>query len=440
MLGVPVFLQDGRLLATNGYDADSGYFVHLSGLDEIRTDLSIGDSRRLLLDELLVDFPFVDDASRAHAVALLLEPFVRSLIASPTPLYLLDAPTRGTGKTLLADTVAFVTLGGPASVMALPHDDDEIEKRITSFLLAGTSLVILDNVNSLRSAALAAALTTTEWSGRMLGMSRIVRVRNGATWLATGNNVDLSDELARRIAPIRLDAGVARPEDRVDFRHPDLIAWVRSERPAIVSACVSLVRAWIDAGQPGGAASLGRFEAWARVLGGILDVAGIPGFLSNRARALDEADRDTGDWTALCAAWDERYGEFAVTAKDVLSVARGRQLLLDIWGGRSELGAQQRFGHALARCRDRVFGGYRIVTAPREGETGNAAYRLQPIAVTRNTENTRNTGHGAAPSGVFGVSGVLERPARLAGAERTIRSEVSAPRVLGRLGHEELDV
>jgi len=48
-----------------------------------------------LFNELLGDFPFVDEASRAHTLALMLEPFVRPLIKGPTPLYLIDAPTRG---------------------------------------------------------------------------------------------------------------------------------------------------------------------------------------------------------------------------------------------------------------------------------------------------------------------------------------------------------
>jgi len=55
-----------------------------------------------LLDELLIDFPFADEASRANALALLLLPYVRPLIVGPTPLHLITAPTQGTGKDLLA--------------------------------------------------------------------------------------------------------------------------------------------------------------------------------------------------------------------------------------------------------------------------------------------------------------------------------------------------
>ena len=400
VLSTPVFLRDGRLLRENGFDADSGYFValrELDGLDDVRP----ADARSILIDELLGDFPFADEGSRAHAVATMLQPFVRPLIDGPVPLYLIDAPTRGTGKTLLADVTALVTLGGPAPVMSLPRDDDEIEKRITSVLIAGAPLIVLDNVTALRGGPLAAVLTTTEWSGRVLGRSQVVRVRNTATWLATGNNVELSDELGRRVIPIRLDAGVAQPEERTDFRHPDLIAWLRTQRSEVVAACVSLVRSWVDAGCPAGRGRLGRFESWAAVMGGILEVAEIDGFLSNRQAMVAEGDRLTGDWLAFCGAWDECYGERPVTAKDLLGVAKQRQLLLDVWGGRTELGAQQRFGHALARNRDRVFGDHRIETAGQDARTGNAAYRM---TLAEDTRNTRNTDKSTGVSGVSGAS------------------------------------
>ncbi len=173
-----------------------------------------------LRDEL-GDFPFADEgAGLAHTLCLLLQPFVRPLIHGPTPLYLIDAPARGTGKGLLADVAGLVALGEPAAVMSLTNDADELEKRITSLLLTAAPMVLLDNVSRLHAAPLAAVLTATTWRGRVLGELRMVAVPNRATWVATGNNVTLSDELVRRVIPIRLDAGVERPEERKGFRKP----------------------------------------------------------------------------------------------------------------------------------------------------------------------------------------------------------------------------
>jgi hypothetical protein len=95
---------------------------------------------------------------------------------------------------------------------------------------------------------------------------------------ATGNNPEFSNEMARRLVRIRLDPHTDRPWQRSDFRHPDLMSWVRANRARLVAACLTLCQAWIAAGRPRGGRSIGSFENWAHVLGGVLEVAGIPGF------------------------------------------------------------------------------------------------------------------------------------------------------------------
>ena len=185
----PVFLPSGNLLSQLGYDGESGLYLNLDGLDGVRSDIPVQDAISVLQDELLLDFPFDDAGSSAHTLALLLQPYVRYLIDGPTPLYLVDAPTRGTGKGLLVEVVAGISLGRPADVMALSRDEDELDKRITATLLQGFPMVLLDNVVALKSTSLSAVLTTTSWRGRRLGKSEMVEAPNTATWIATGNNV-----------------------------------------------------------------------------------------------------------------------------------------------------------------------------------------------------------------------------------------------------------
>jgi hypothetical protein len=454
----PVMLPDRRVLATEGYDRDSGLLLRLQGLEDIRTDMPVQEATRWLFTELLGDFPFADKASQAHALALVLEPFVRPAIHGATPLYLIDAPLRGAGKGLLADAACLTATGRRADVMALVAGNaEEHEKRITALLLAGAQWILIDNATSMASAPLAAVLTATQWRGRRLGRSAMVDVPNDATWVATGNNVELSDEIARRTIPIRLDPGVERPEERKGFKHPELLRWAATHRTTLVSACLSLIHAWLEAGCPEGEATLGSYESWARMLGGILGVSGVSGFLTERERLYTEADRETADWCALCESWWSTYGSLRVTAKEVFEVAQARGLLLSVWGGRTTLAAQQRFGHALAGMRDRVFGGFRVRSAGRDSQTRNAAYRLEPIKAGDKTPETPVTPAHAAPprvgqgdpsigtmgvvvnditktpggdggctetpaggvqnsaeesigSGVLGVSGVLERP------------------------------
>ncbi|MHB1256098.1 MAG: hypothetical protein ACYCXI_07745 [Dethiobacteraceae bacterium] len=393
----PLFLQDGRLLCAEGYDPASGWQLRLRGLNGIRADIPLIEAKRWL-DDLVCDFPFADESSRTHAIALLLQPFVRELITSPTPCYLIDAPARGTGKGLLGEVATVVPTGGAAPVMSLVGDGDEVEKRITSLLLGGRSHIQLDNVRTLRSAHLEAALTTILWNGRRLGKSEMVYIPNRATWLATGNNVEMSDEMARRIIPIRLDAQVERPEDRTGFRR-ELPGWAHENRPTLVSACLSIVRAWIDAGQPQGAATLGRYESWAAVMGGLLDVTGYQGFLQNRAQLHGAADTETKEWMAAVSLWWGNYRDRAITAGDLFEIVKEHSILLDVWGGRAKTGALQRMGHALSKKRDRVFGDYVIRSAGQDGVTRSAAYRLEFRAegvggTPKTTETTETPGGG----------------------------------------------
>ena len=304
-----------RLLARDGYDHDSGYLVRLDGLEGVRSDMPLTDALALLQDELLEGFPFADAGGRAHALAMLLQNFVRALIAGPTPLYVADAPAAGTGKGKLIGAVSIVSQGAEVAAGAMLADDAELEKRITAALLSGARMILLDEAHELGSPALASALTAAMWRGRRLGRSETVTVPNLALWAATANNVRLLGDVPRRVIPIRLDSGVERPEYRRDFRHPRLESWARRERAALVSACLSIVQRWIDAGMPEGTATLGSYESWAAVLGGILETAGVEGFLSGREYLHGEADDEAKDWAGLLAAWRHEQGDTPATAR-----------------------------------------------------------------------------------------------------------------------------
>ena len=377
----PAFLPDGRLLTTEGYDTESGLLLRLGELRDIRDDMPRDEALRWLFDDLLGDFPFADEPSKAQALAFLLEAFARPLIRDKTPLYLVDGSTRGAGKGLLADAVCMVATGRKAQVMALTGEDAELEKRITALLMSGDSWILMDNATSLKSAALSAALTANPWRGRVLGVSKMVDVPNDATWVCTGNNVELSSEIARRVIPIRLEPVEERPEERSEFKHTPLLAWAHQHRSELVSACLSLVRAWIAAGKPKGKTTLGSFEAWAEVLGGILTHAEVKGFLEGREHLHVESVSETAEWRALYDRWWKTHGGNAITAKDVLALAKANDLLMSLWAGRKEIAGMQRIGHALRGMRGRVFANRRISPAGRDSATKNASFCLVPVKV-----------------------------------------------------------
>jgi putative DNA primase/helicase len=87
-------------------------------------------------------------------------------------------------------------------------------------------------------------------------------------WYATGNNLRLRGDVLRRVIPCRLEPGEERPEERRDFTiEGDLLAHVRRERPRLVAAALTLLKAHALAGRPrGDLAPLGSFEGWSDVV------------------------------------------------------------------------------------------------------------------------------------------------------------------------------
>ena len=327
---VPVLRADGCIVDEPGYDAPS-MLVYAPPDDFALPVVSMEPSESELeqavkvLVEPFADFPFDGEASRAHALGLLLTLSLRELFGL-APMFVVDAPAPGTGKGLLADTVAVAATGRPAPKYPVTgeRDDAEMRKRIMSLLLEGAGLAVVDNVEQpLGSASLAALLTAERWRDRLLGASRTVELENRCVVVVTGNNVQLLGNLARRAAWIRLDAQLARPWQREagKFRHADLLGWVREHRGELIAAAFTLGRAWIAAGRPGPDATvpqLGSFESWRSVIGGVLRVAGIPDFLANQAELYDLADESTPAWAAFFAAWHERFGDRELAVREIV--------------------------------------------------------------------------------------------------------------------------
>ena len=136
----PVFAPDGSIQTFVGYHPNTmTYYNAVDGfaLPDIPKTPStdhIRYAKEIILDDFLQDFKFVAEADRSHAVALLLLPFVRDMIVGPTPNHLIESPTPGSGKGLLADVVLRPALGRKIGTIAQARDGDEWRKRLTARL------------------------------------------------------------------------------------------------------------------------------------------------------------------------------------------------------------------------------------------------------------------------------------------------------------------
>jgi hypothetical protein len=234
-------------------------------------------------------------------------------------------------------------------------DDEEWRKRVTAKLRLIPALLLIDNLHhKLDSSALAAALTAPFWEDRILGISEMTRLPIRCLWIATGNNPEFSNEMARRLVRIRLDARVDQPWRREGFRHPDLMIWVRANRARLVATCLTICRAWIAAGRPRGMRTIGSYESWAQTMGGVLEVAGIEGFLGNLDEMMEASDGEGSVWRSFVSAWWDRFGTAEVGTSDLYELALASEPPLPLGSG-NDRAQRTRLGKALGRMRDRIF-------------------------------------------------------------------------------------
>ncbi|MFA4972423.1 MAG: hypothetical protein WC683_07400 [bacterium] len=341
----PLLRPDGTL-SPPGYDPETRFYYAPAPTFSMPT-IPISPTEEeveaavALLQEVIEDFPFADEASRANTIAAIVTAIVRPLIPGPVPMVLFNKPQAGTGASLLAEIVALIATGRPSAMMAAPEDDAAWKKSIMSVLLKGRLVICVDNIEGkLYAPSLAALLTADVYEDRVLGVMRMQTMRHRAVWIGTGNNIQLGGDLPRRCYMVRMDAKTARPWQRENFKHPDLRAWVLENRGRLVAAVVIMVKNWIAGGRlvPSNVPKMGGFEGWVNMVSGILAYSCIPGFLVNLEEMYEESDADTATWESFLELWHAKWGEDAITVAEVVTFL----MLSDKEGA-----AQSSFGDAV---------------------------------------------------------------------------------------------
>ena len=341
---VPVFGERGQLHTTPGYDPTSRVFyappadLYIPPVGDWRDagarERDVSEAKRLIVEELLGDFRFdgwhrtriMDSffgksdeplpASIMNAVGLLLEPFCRAMIAGPTPAVLATKPVKGTGATTLIAALQMVASGTQNIRAPLSSSEEERRKMVYTVVQTAEPIVLFDNQKAtVDSPTLAALLTSTTFTDRTLGKSEECSVPVRSTFTFTTNNARFSDELQRRLSLIRLDAKMADPTQRDDYRHEDLAGWISTNRGKLVWACLTLIRNWIEDGcqPPDHCPVVASYTGWSYVIGGILEAADMSAekpvwtrFQANRSEieTYAAAGEDDG-FEQLVSAWYE---------------------------------------------------------------------------------------------------------------------------------------
>lgn len=290
----PQILADGSIpgygysrAARAWIDTDAGSLVPANPTyDDVRAAVAA-------LEEVVCDIPFRTSADRSAWFALSLTLVCKSL-CGVVPVWAMQAPAAGCGKNLMVSAIWQILAGREAYPYSLSKiDDTELKKYITSDLLERRPLIFFDEVTGLGSGAIKAYATAAGWSDRILGQSKSVSLPSTAVMVLAGHSMRIdSDDLRRRILPVRIGVPTGRP-----YRHPDVLEWVEANRPRLLAAILTIARGYLQAGRPDPPLPLapwGTYERWGRLIRGMLVWAGLDDPCESRAD-LERDKREAGD-------------------------------------------------------------------------------------------------------------------------------------------------
>lgn len=374
LLGVidaPILRLDGSMLDAEGYDERTGLYRY----DGLELPISEGGPAAALgrLWAPFAEFPFDSPVARAVMLAAIFTAVLRPVLPT-APGFLIEAPTRGTGKTLIAKCISILA-GVEPHISAMRTDEAEINKTLLAMLRRGAGVTIWDNVNGrLESDSLCAFLTSQHYEGRVLGQSEILRFDNRLLLLLTGNNVLLAGDLSRRVLSCRIDSGDERPDKRAFALEP--LAYVRKHRAQMVADVLEILKAHRKDALVHAKRGVGRmasFEAWDERVREAVLYAGTLGVveLGDPFEAVDAAsdnDPETAKLRALLIAWRNKFGnKFVTVAEATLRAGLDAPVLraaLDEVAGEGHVINPRRLGRWIESHRGRPIDGMKFEQGP----------------------------------------------------------------------------
>ena len=366
-------LQDGKLLATPGHDAEHRAWL-LTPPDVALGDTSPDGARAALgrLEAWLTEFPFDTPADRGVAMAAILTAAMRASLAH-APGFVVSKPDYGSGASTLCDIINVVLCGAPAPVVNADTGNAEITKTIDGLMLAGAPSIVIDNVvdgQTFNSVALAQLLSQPTRQIRPLGRSDTIGVPCTQMVLVNGNNIMVADDLVRRFVAIRLNPRCESPHKRA-FKHPAIVAEAQRARAGILSDCYTVIEAHRLHGDAP-SLPLAGFEQWSRTVAGALVWTGYENPIASQAK-IERDDPRKSLWRTIMRAWFEVFADRPVTVREVLDqdftdgatgpVSSRTELHraiteLCIVNGRPASALNVSFGHRLRGMSEKVLNGF----------------------------------------------------------------------------------
>jgi hypothetical protein len=318
-----IIRRDGSVLRRPGYDPATRLFLappdDIPEVPDTPTLEQVQHAVRTVM-EPFKDFPYASAVDRGVALAAAIASVVRPVLPT-APAFAFDAPIQGAGKTLLAKAVCAMGTGAEPTVMP-PVAGEEARKRLLAIFRGGERGIIWDNVTeALDDASIAMALTSETFSDRLLGASAMVTVPNRALLAITGNNLQFSGDMPRRVLTCRIDPRTDALSEREFALDP--LQYVLEHRQLLVAAALTIIRGWVTCGAKPASAPFPSFETFdALVRQPVAWVAAhvLPDEFADPIKAVREVqavDPERDALSTLHRAWRRLFGGQAKFAREV---------------------------------------------------------------------------------------------------------------------------
>ncbi|GFO81971.1 MAG: hypothetical protein A49_15980 [Methyloceanibacter sp.] len=335
---VPVFDTDFNLIPP-GYHDPTGIFY----AGEVIEPSASMEHLKLLCSEFAWKH---DETDKANYIGALLTALLVMHFPGGHPGVVLNGNQPSLGKTLAANLTSLIVGDKDVESVTYTQNDEEFEKQIATQVDRGALVILIDNIKAnVESAVLERAITSKVLTFRRLGKTEAITMPNTTLFFLTVNNGLMSRDLATRCMPINLY--YEGPAEQREFTNPDLEEYAVANRQAILAELVGMVARWVEAGRPDGKGYRGRFNRWAKTIGGVLAVSGFEGFLGNWAEMTSQMSTEADEITKLASVvLNLKRVNLDLTAKELVQIAREHELFEQAVskGGR---GAVQSLGHHL---------------------------------------------------------------------------------------------
>jgi hypothetical protein len=355
----PLLSDDGTIRAADGYDKDAGLWCeNIPDLSKSVPEKPTEEQARaalMTLRQTFQTFCFADSPTKPNGdskkppLVDLTEPpgadesaFLAALLTAVcrpslhlAPGVLLRSPQisgAGTGKGLLARCICMIAFGlAPSAVTG--GGPEEMEKRIASELMGSAPILFLDNLNNaaVKSDLLASAITERPARVRVLGRSMMVPLNVSAFIILTGNDLRVTEDLARRFIEIELDSRLEDPETRAFSG--EILEECRRRRNELLAACLTIWR-WGRQNKLESGLALGSFGRWCEWVRDPLVALGCKDPVE-RVSLAKQRDSRRQATVEFFTTWHANHGSTPMQAKDlnedVKAIAdpanKGRQFL-----------------------------------------------------------------------------------------------------------------